>query len=83
MKEEKTKSINLWEAVGNGCLQQALQLLDTKEIPTAETVGMIEGLVQIAIAIDGLNLRWAEQNRWQSSLAAGQDRPSLSREAKN
>lgn len=83
MREEKTKLINLWEAVGNGCLRQALQLLETKEISTAETVGMIERLVQIAIAIDGLNLRWAEQNRWQSSLAAGQGRPSLLQEVKN
>ena len=52
------KNINLWEQVGNGCLQKADLLLKKDIIPTVETVEMICRLVSAAIEIDTLNLRW-------------------------
>ena len=56
------KNINLWEQVGNGCLQKADLLLKKENIPTAETVEMICRLVSTAIEIDTLNLRWEGWN---------------------
>lgn len=59
---------NLWETVGNGCLKKANELLKVETAPTLEIVGAVKQLVDVAIAIDELNLRWAQQNR---SFSAG------------
>jgi hypothetical protein len=60
----------LWEKVGNKCLRWAVDLLDEKDAPTEETVGAVERLVGIAIAIDESNLHWANRSRLTSSLSA-------------
>lgn len=72
---------NLWEQVGNQCLTMAKKELDKKTTPTETTVEMVERLVGIAISIDNLNLRWAQQNRF--GAAAFADRPFSPQEAKN
>lgn len=79
MKEEKQAS--LWEQVGNKCLSCALILLESETAPTAATVETAKSLVETAIAIDTLNLRWAEQNRY--GAAAFRARLSSLPEAKN
>lgn len=79
MKEEK--QISLWEQVGNKCLSSALAMLESETAPTAVTVETVRGLVEAAIAIDTLNLRWAEQNRY--GAAAFRAQPSAPPEAKN
>lgn len=56
-------NINLWEQVGNGCLEKAEGLLKSENIPTAGTVEMIYRLVSTAIAIDTLNLHWTSRNQ--------------------
>ncbi len=58
--EEKN---NLWVQVGNKCLSHALTLLENETVPTAATVETVRGLVEIAISIDALNLRWEQQTR--------------------
>ena len=55
-------NINLWEQVGNGCLQKADLLLKKEDFPNVETVEMICRLVSTAIEIDTLNLRWEGWN---------------------
>ena len=54
---------NLWADVGNACLREARILVSGPTIPTAATVETAKKLVDIAISIDLLNLRWAEYNR--------------------
>ena len=72
---------NLWDQVGTQCLRIAKEELDKKTTPTEATVEMVERLVGIAISIDNLNLRWAQQNRF--GAAAFADRPFSPQEAKN
>lgn len=67
---------NLWEQVGNLCLQNALALLKKGTTPTAATVEMVKDLTTIAIAIDDLNRRWEQQNQ---SCAAVFQGPSFGR----
>lgn len=50
-------------------------------VPTAETVEIVKDLVQTAIAIDGLNLQWAQQNRYGAAVFQG--RPFSQQEVKN
>ena len=52
---------NLWEQVGNRCLELARQELNKETAPAAATVETVERLVGIAISIDDLNLRWEVQ----------------------
>jgi len=57
---------NLWQVVGNKCLKKAEELLNKEtsiSLDAEETVLMVERLVNIAIAIDTLNLHWEAQNR--------------------
>lgn len=63
---------NLWEQVGNECLGKALNLLKSETAPTAATAETVGRLVETAIAIDALNLRWAEQNRSCAAASLGQ-----------
>ena len=53
------KKIDLWVEIGNKCLRQANNLLDGT--PSVESVKKAKDLVEIAVSIDTLNLRWAEQ----------------------
>ena len=72
---------NLWEQVGNRCLSDAIALLESETVPTAATVGTVKNLVEIAISIDMLNLRWEQKTR--SYAEAFQEQPFLQREAKS
>lgn len=59
---------NLWEQVGNRCLELAKAELKKETATTGTTVETVERLVRIAISIDKLNLQWAAQTQ---SGAAG------------
>ena len=72
---------NLWVEVGNKCLRRASELLDSETTPTAATAEVVKSLVETAISMDLLNLRWAIQNR--SGAAVFRDRPSLPPKAEN
>lgn len=50
--------------VGNLCLEKAKKLLEKDTVPAEETVETVGKLVDVAIALDELNLRWAAQNRY-------------------
>lgn len=54
---------NLWVEVGNKCLQRASELLDDKTAPAAATAETVKILVEMAISMDVLNLRWAQQTQ--------------------
>lgn len=58
------KGRNLWEEVGNACLKKASDMLGQSAAPTDDAVETAAKLVRVAIEIDMLNLRWAEQNRF-------------------
>lgn len=49
---------DLWTEVGNKCLQRASELLDDKTAPAAATAETVKCLVETAISMDMLNLRW-------------------------
>lgn len=68
MSEEKEQA-NLWEKVGNKCLEHALELLDAGTILDDDKTRAVGKLVEIAISIDMLNLHWEEHK--QKSRAAG------------
>lgn len=68
------KQDNLWEQVGNKCLQQAVKLLESETTPTEATIRVVRELTKIAIAIDSLNLRWQEQSQYGAAVFRG--RPS-------
>lgn len=55
---------NLWEEVGDKCLQRANELLDDKTVSAAATAETVRSLVETAISIDLLNLRRIQQNRY-------------------
>ena len=59
---------NLWEQVGNRSLMCALELLGKDAATTTATVETVQKLVHIAIEIDLLNLRWAEQSRYGAAV---------------
>ena len=67
---------NLWEQVGNSCLQNALALLKKETTPTATTVEMVKNLTAIAIAIDELNRRWEQGSESCAAVFRG---PSFGR----
>ena len=54
----------LWTEVGNKCLQRASELLDDKTASAAATAETVKCLVETAISMDMLNLRWAEKTRY-------------------
>lgn len=57
------KERNLWNEVGNKCLRRASELLDSETTPTVATAEVVKSLVETAVSMDLLNLRWAIQNR--------------------
>lgn len=69
---QKKEQVNLLEKVGNKCLEQALMLLNEKTALNADKIKAVSDLVGIAISIDALNLRWAEQNRYGGAVFQGQ-----------
>ena len=72
---------NLWEELGNLCLELAKKELDQGISPTTGSLETVERLVRVAIAIDELNLRWAAQTRYGAAVFRG--RPSSPREAES
>lgn len=72
---------NLWEQVGNKCLNKADEILQTQTVLNSEQVKTVRELVDTAIAIDLLNLRWDQQNRF--GAAAFRDQPFSRPKAKN
>ncbi len=72
---------SLWERLGNHCLQKALKLLESETTPTDVTVRVVRELTETAIAIDSLNLRWQQQNRYGAAVFRG--RPSSRQEGEN
>ncbi|MCC8078766.1 MAG: hypothetical protein LIO57_01705 [Oscillospiraceae bacterium] len=54
--------IALFERVGGKCLNCAANLLDAEKTPTAGTVGAVGKLVDVAIAVERLNLSKIEQS---------------------
>lgn len=62
---------NKWEEIGNRCLDLALTALEGETAPTAATVETVRELVRIAIEIDRLSLRWAEQTRCGAAAFRG------------
>lgn len=62
---------SLWYKVGNKCLEHAQSLLDSETATTAATVEAVKGLVDVAIAIDMLNLRWSEKNQFGAAAFPG------------
>ncbi len=67
MPEEK-EQVNLWEKVGNKCLERALELLGEETVLDDDKTEAIDKLTGIAISIDMLNLRW-EEHKWKSRMA--------------
>ena len=75
------KERNLWNEVGNKCLWRASELLDSETTPTAATAEVVKSLVETAISMDMLNLRWAEKTRYGAAVFRG--RPSSPPKAEN
>lgn len=65
------KQKDLWIEVGNKCLRRASELLDSETTPTAATAEVVKSLVETAISMDLLNLRWAIQNRSCAAVFRG------------
>ncbi len=63
--------VNLWYDVGNRCLTVAKTMLKSETAPTAATVETVGKLVNIAIAIDMLNLRWEERTPYEKAVSLG------------
>lgn len=63
---------NLWEQVGNECLNKAGKFLQMKNVLDLEQARTVKELVDTAIAIELLNLRRAEQNRFGAAVLRGQ-----------
>lgn len=59
---------DLWTEVGNKCLQRASELLDDKTAPAAATAETVRCLVETAISMDMLNLRWAEKTQYGAAV---------------
>lgn len=75
------KERNLWNEVGNKCLRRASELLDSETTPTVAAAEVVKSLVETAVSMDLLNLRWAIQNR--SGAAVFRGRPSSPPKAEN
>lgn len=59
-KVSDTETGNLWEQVENDCLLKAKALLKSETVPTEATVKMVQALVEAAVLIDDLDLRWKQ-----------------------
>lgn len=75
------KPEGLWAQVGNKCLSCALALLESETVPAAGTAETVRILVETAVSIDSLNLRWTQQT--QSCAAVFRGQPFPRQEAKN
>lgn len=64
---------NLWEQIGNKCLICAIHMLENEPTPTMATSEIVKLLVETAVSVDNLNLRWAQQT--QSCAAVFRDQP--------
>lgn len=64
---------NLWEQIGNKCLTCAIHMLENEPIPTIATGEAVKLLVETAVSVNNLNLRWAQQTR--SYAAVFRDQP--------
>ena len=62
---EKT---NLWAQVANKCLNRALTILENSESDGLFDMVEVQRLVQIAIAIDKLNLEWEKQTQFGAAV---------------
>lgn len=62
---------SLWEQVGSRCLELARRELNKETAPDAATLETVERLVEIAISIDELNLRWEAQTRYGAAAFEG------------
>ena len=59
-KANGTEAGNLWEQVESDCLLKAKALLKSETVPTEATVKMVRSLVEAAVLIDDLDLRWKQ-----------------------
>ena len=62
---------NLWEKAGNLCLDLAIKILSEETAPTAETVEAAQKLINMAISMDMLNLRWKTESRSYAAVRRG------------
>ena len=51
---------SLWEQVESDCLLKAKALLKSETVPTEATVKMVRSLVEAAVLVDDLDLRWKQ-----------------------
>lgn len=79
-KEVKTME-SMWDKIGNKCLELALGLLEEEQEPTKDTAETVRHLVETAVSIDSLNLRWEEKRR--SGAVVFPDRHTSLRAAEN
>ncbi len=75
------EKVNLWEKAGNSCLTHAIKLLENHPNTDFKTAKTVKMLVETAVSIDTLNLRWEQQT--QCGSAAFWGRTSAQKEAKN
>lgn len=68
MRQESKRA----EVLRNLCLEKACNLLEKEVAPTAATIEAALGLARIAVELDMLSLRWAEQNRFGAAVFGGQ-----------
>ena len=66
---------NLWEKLGNRCLELAIAELDKETVPIPAEMETVERLVRIAISLDEPNLQWANQSRYGAAVFAGRPLP--------
>lgn len=62
------KQTDLWTEVANKCLSRALAILEANKTDGLFDSVEVQRLVQIAIAIDSLNLQWEQQNRYGAAV---------------
>ena len=74
------KERNLWLEVGNKCLKHASELLDHEYLVAAETAATVKCLVDAAVQIDLLNLRWEERTQLYAAASRGQASSRQSKE---
>ena len=63
-----TPEIDLLTSVGQKCLQKVSDLLDDKTAPAAATAETVKIYADIALAIEAVNLRKAEQSRFAARV---------------
>lgn len=63
---------NLWEQIGNKCLTCAIHMLENESVLDPATIGAVKLLVETAVSIDNLNLRWTQQTQSCAAAFLGQ-----------